>query len=415
MSILIHVIIAACYSVPALAVGLLLPEALPQVTRLYAGAAAAALMAGGLVLHLAFVMRVRSRRFHYQIEDVHRQTRRLAEDLLETQTQSLHWRQAAEQMGKAGEHRVSQVISEVKVLQGLIETFAEQQTRYASASAAAAGGGGGGPQLVAVDGGKVAERKAMPPVQNYVQDEELLSILRDALRSERVDVYLQPIVSLPQRKTRYYECYTRIRAEDGTVIGPNSYIELAERVGLVSAIDNLQLFRCVQLIRRTRNRNYDVAFFCNISGHSLSDTKFISDFVDFVSENSELAPNILFEVGQADLDNAPPESIENLARLAELGFRFSLDQVRHLNLNFFGLAARSFRFVKIDARFLLDSSTEIESDIVVSDIKQQLDRYGLNMIVEKIEQESDLVELLDFEVDYGQGFLFGEPRLSRVD
>jgi cyclic-di-GMP phosphodiesterase TipF (flagellum assembly factor) len=37
------------------------------------------------------------------------------------------------------------------------------------------------------------------------------------------------------------------------------------------------------------------------------------------------------------------------------------------------------------------------------------------MIVEKIEHDSDLVELLDFEVDFGQGYLFGEPRLSRVD
>jgi cyclic-di-GMP phosphodiesterase TipF (flagellum assembly factor) len=409
MSILIHVIIAACYSVLALGVGLMLPAALPQVSELYAGLAAAAVMAGGLVLHLAFVMRLRSRRIHYQIEDIHRQTRRLAEDLLETQTQSLHWRQAAEQMGKAGEHRVSQVISEVKVLQGLIETFAEQQTRYARAAS------GGGPRLVAMEGGKSAERQAMPPLQNFAQDDELLGILRDALRSERVDVYLQPIVSLPERKTRHYECYTRIRAEDGTVIGPDSYIKLAERVGLVSAIDNLQLFRCVQLIRRTRSRNYDVPFFCNISGESLSDTKFISDFVDFVADNSELAANILFEIGQSDLDNAPPESIENLARLAELGFRFSLDQVRHLNLNFFALAARSSRYVKIDARFLLDSASEIESDIAVGDIKQQLDRYGLNMIVEKIEQESDLVELLDFDVDYGQGYLFGEPRLSRVD
>ena len=101
--------------------------------------------------------------------------------------------------------------------------------------------------------------------------------------------------------------------------------------------------------------------------------------------------------------------------MAELGFRFSLDQVTHLNLNFSSLAARSFRFVKVDARFLLDSSADIKSDIAVADIKHQLDRYGLNMIVEKIEQESDLVELLDFEVDFGQGFLFGEPRLSRVD
>ena len=410
MSILIHAIIVACYSVLALATALVLPEALPQVTQLYATVAAAAVVVGGLVLHFSLTLRRRSRQLAYQLEDIHKQTRRLAEDLLDTQTQSLHWRQAAEQLGKTGELRVSQVISEVKVLQGLIETFAEQQARHAAVA-----GGGGGVQLVSMEGGKSAERPPMPPVQESVQEDELLKILREALRSDRVDVYLQPIVSLPQRKTRFYECYTRIRAEDGTVVGPSSYIGLAEREGLVGAIDNLLLFRCVQLIRRTRSRDYDVSFFCNISGDSLADTRFISDFVDFVAENPELAPNIYFEIGQSDLDNAPPESIDNLARLSELGFRFSLDQVTHLNLNFFSLAARSFRYVKIDARFLLYSSTEIQSDIAMSDIKEQLDRYGLNMIVEKIENEADLVELLDLEVDFGQGYLFGEPRLSRVD
>ena len=410
MLILIHAIITACYSVLALAVGMLLPTVLPQVTQLYAALGAVAVLIVGLILQFSLILRLRSRQFNYQIEDVRKQTWRLAQDLLDTQTQSLHWRQAAQQMGKAGEARVSQVISEVKVLQGLIESFAEQQARYTAVAR-----GSSVTELVALEGGKSAERPPMPPVHDVTVEDELLVILREALRSDRVDVYLQPIVSLPQRKTRYYECFTRIRTEDGTVIGPGSYIGLAEREGLVSTIDNMLLFRCVQLIRRTRNRNYDVAFFCNISGDSLADTKFIGDFVDYVADNSELAPNIYFEIGQSDLDNAPRESIDNLARLAELGFRFSLDQVTHLNLNFSGLAARSFRCVKIDARFLLDSSVEIQSDIAVSDIKQQLDRYGLNMIVEKIEDESDLVELLDLEVDFGQGYLFGEPRLSRVD
>jgi cyclic-di-GMP phosphodiesterase TipF (flagellum assembly factor) len=410
MSILIQIIIAAAYSVLALAVAFVLPERVAQITPLYGALAGAVVMVAGLVLQFGLALRRQSRKAAFQLEDIRQQTRRLAEDLLETQTQSLHWRQAAEQMGKAGEQRVSQVISEVKVLQGLIETFAEQQTIYAAAAA-----GGSVAQLVALEGGKSDKRPDMPPVQEIVREDETLVVLREALRSDRVDVYLQPIVSLPQRKTRYYECFTRIRAEDGSVIGPGSYIGVAEREGMVGAIDNLLLFRCVQLIRRTRNRDYDVSFFCNISGESLGDTRFISDFVDFVADNPELAPNILFEIGQSDLDNAPPESIDNLARLAQLGFRFSLDQVTHLNLNFSGLAARSFRFVKVDARYLLDSDVEVQSDIVVTDIKKQLDRYGLNMIVEKIERESDLVELLDLEVDYGQGYLFGEPRLSRVD
>ncbi|MCZ6846307.1 MAG: EAL domain-containing protein, partial [Alphaproteobacteria bacterium] len=324
MSILVHAIIAAFYGVLALAAALLLPEKVPQATPQYAAAAGAAVFVVGLVLHFSLTLRRRSRHAAFQLEDLRTQTRRLAEDILQTQTQSLHWRQAAEQMGQAGEQRVSQVISEVKVLQGLIESFAEQQARYVAVA-----NGGSVAQLVALDGGKSSERPPMPPLQESTREDETLSILRDALRADRVDVYLQPIVSLPQRKTRFYECYTRIRAEDGTVIGPGSYIGIAEREGMVSTIDNLLLFRCVQLIRRTRNRDYDVSFFCNISGESLSDTQFISDFVDFVADNPELAPNIFFEIGQSDLDNAPPESIDNLSRLSDLGFRFSLDQVTH--------------------------------------------------------------------------------------
>src|SRR3546814_592287 len=182
---------------------------------------------------------------------------------------------------------------------------------------------------------------------------EVIEIVREALREDRVDVYLQPIVSLPQRKMRYYECFTRIRAADGTIIGPGQYIALAEREGLVSAIDNMLLFRCVQLIRRTQRRNFDTAFFCNISHESLADTAFIGDFVDFIAENPDLAPKIFFEFCQADFEGAPPATVVNLARLAELGFRFSLDGVRSLAFDFAGLSARYFRFFKFDAATLL--------------------------------------------------------------
>ena len=171
----------------------------------------------------------------------------------------------------------------------------------------------------------------------------------------------------------------------------------------------------MQLIRRTQKRNYDTAFFCNISRESLGDTAFIGDFVDFVSENTDLAPKLFFEFGQADIETAPPVTIGNLARLADLGFRFSLDQVTHLNLDIQGLSAKNFRFVKLDASFLLDTNAELVGDIAREDIKEMLDRDGLDLIVEKIENERQVVELLDFEIDYGQGYLFGEPRLSRTD
>jgi cyclic-di-GMP phosphodiesterase TipF (flagellum assembly factor) len=245
-------------------------------------------------------------------------------------------------------------------------------------------------------------------------EEHILEIVREALRLDRVDVYLQPIVSLPQRRKRFYECYTRIRDTDGTVIGPAQYIDIAQRAGLVSAIDNMLLFRCVQLIRRSQQRNYDAAFYCNISATTLADTQFFADFTDFIVENPDLAPKLFFEFGQAEIEAAPLESQRNLMRLAELGFRFSLDQVRHFNFDFNTLADRHFRFVKIDAARLLGTPEDLLDDIDPRDLRTALVRAGIDMIVEKIETDEQLLELLDYDIDYGQGYLFGEPRLSRL-
>ncbi|MCM0020066.1 MAG: EAL domain-containing protein, partial [Tagaea sp.] len=66
-----------------------------------------------------------------------------------------------------------------------------------------------------------------PPKTN-LPDAQVLDIVRDALREGRVELYLQPIVDLPQRRRRHYECFSRMRAPDGTLIGPDSYLALAE-------------------------------------------------------------------------------------------------------------------------------------------------------------------------------------------
>jgi cyclic-di-GMP phosphodiesterase TipF (flagellum assembly factor) len=400
MPLILHAIIIASYFVLASAVALVAPAFVPVLTSGIAPFAAAMVFLTCAFLHLVFDQGERNRRLANELNMMRRQTREIAEDLLATQTQSLQLRQAMEQSGKAGEQRVSQVVAELKILQGLIEAFSQKQA--AQARAGVEHHVVERPQLVAVEGGKSVRAPSGADFER-VEEPEIISIVREALRLDRVDVYLQPIVSLPQRKNRYYECYTRIRAEDGAVIGPGQYIGLAEREGLVSAIDNMLLFRCVQLIRRTQGRNYDTAFFCNISRESLADTAFISDFVDFVAENPDLAPELFFEFGQADIETAPPATVGNLARLADLGFRFSLDQVTHLDIDLQGLSAKNFRFMKVDANFLLDPPEGAHGNIVRTDIKNWLDRNGIDLIVEKVEDERQVVELLDFEIDFGQG------------
>ena len=67
------------------------------------------------------------------------------------------------------------------------------------------------------------------------------------------------------------------------------------------------------------------------------------------------------------------------------------------------------------ARALIDRLGDADAAIQLDRVKRGLARAGIKLIVEKIEQEEQLVELLEFGINFGQGYLFGAPRPSRED
>lgn len=260
-----------------------------------------------------------------------------------------------------------------------------------------------------------------PGRERSAQSSALLDTIRDALADNRVDLYLQPIVSLPQRRTVFYESFSRLRDETGRVMMPAEYLAVAEPEGLVAAIDNLLLFRCVQIVRRLARQDRKVGIFCNISLASLADEAFFGQFLEFLSANKDLAGSLIFELGQAAFNQRGAVEARHMARLADLGFRFSLDKVSDLDLDFQDLARADIKFVKVAAQMLLDQLEENEGrlilrslpDLHASDFARLTRRYGVETIVEKVESERQIVDILDLDMAFGQGHLFGEPRAIR--
>ncbi|MEE3626056.1 EAL domain-containing protein [Nitrospirillum sp. BR 11752] len=244
-------------------------------------------------------------------------------------------------------------------------------------------------------------------------DSAVMNGIREALRSDRVDIFLQPIVSLPQRKHRFYEVFSRIRLEDGSYLTPDRYLGVAARHKLMAPIDNLLLFRCVQLLRETEKRHQNVGFFCNISAATLNDGTFMQEFVQFMGQHPNLVQKIIFELSQADLMQGDVFATGFLDGLRSLGFRFSMDQVDRFDVDWDQLAAHEIRFVKLDAARLLDPDGRFANPDKVTLLKRQLDRNNIDLIVEKIETDQQLLDLLDLFIDFGQGYLFGEPRMAR--
>jgi cyclic-di-GMP phosphodiesterase TipF (flagellum assembly factor) len=241
---------------------------------------------------------------------------------------------------------------------------------------------------------------------------DVLEITREALSRNRVDLYLQPVVSLPQRRVRFYEGFSRIRDADGRVLTPNEFLETARKRGLMPAIDNLLLFRCVQLVRRIKRKNLKREFFVNIYADTLLDHDFFAQFVDFMEANPELGDSLIFEVAQADMARCAEAVATLSSRLSPLGFRLSMDRIERLDLDCEALARRGVRFVKIHAALLLSGDG---AAIHPADLKEALRRANIELIVDHVEDERTLIELLDWGVALGQGYLFGHPRPSREE
>ena len=351
----------------------------------------------GVLLHQSTSRARRDRMLVSVIHTMEKAQHRIEEEIASSRDDLNTLAMATEQaMRKAPSDDYDTIVSDVRTLETLVRQISDNPEGHEVP-----------PFNLAVDAASA------PTVSDDIVGDELLDIIRDALNDNRVDIYLQPVVSLPQRKHAYYETYSRLRDANGALLEPAKYIGVAESTGLITAIDNNLLFRCVQLVRKSQRRKLNFGFFCNISHYTLKDTSFFPEFIEFMQQNTELAENLIFEFAHADLALHDRYIISNLAQLGDLGFRFSVDRVESFDLDVEELVARRVSFVKVGASTALNTLGDSEEAPKFYRVKHALERAGIQLIVEKIEEEEQLVDLLDYGIDYGQGYLFGSPRLSR--
>lgn len=224
--------------------------------------------------------------------------------------------------------------------------------------------------------------------------------IADAILSNRIDLFVQPIVTLPNQKTVFYECLSRLRSETGDILYPSTYLDHAIRAKLIGTLDNFLLLRCAQIIRRLQRKAPLETFFLNISAASLSDPEFYDQFIDFLSNDSSLAANLVLELNVGDMTTLLPRIKTGMQILKRSGYLLSLDcsDVDEVPNAFFELGAG---FVKLPARTILR-----DPDKSMSSAKQQ----DAALIAAHVEDSKTLFELNDLGIQYAQGFQIARPQ-----
>jgi len=268
--------------------------------------------------------------------------------------------------------------------------------------------------------GAVAAKSAPVPAQAPglfagKSEQELAAIIREAIAEDRIDLYLQPVVTLPQRKVRYYEALSRLRLADGRIVDAKDFIGTARKAGLAPPIDQRLVLRCVQIVRRLAAKNRDVSLFLNIAPETLASGGLFPEILGYLDANRALAPALVLEFSQAVFRALGPAEQINLAQLVERGFPISLDRVEDLQLDPRTLVERGVRFMKVAGELMVARGHEAGNQVHPADLADLLARFGIDLVAERIESESLVIDLLDYDVRYGQGFLFSPPRPVRAE
>lgn len=386
MTTVLHLGAIAAYAALAAIVAWLLPGAIE--TRVLAGAT---VLLAAAILHEVIARGAERREWMRELACLRKAQSSTAAQASNTES-SLAEMQAA--IGYGGDGSAPDLLGEMRTIRGLLKRMTDRSAAVRERAE-----------------GVLARASAADPVAEKLTDAQVLDILRSALEANRVDLHLQPIVGLPQRKVRYYEAFGRVRTENGTVLLPDQYRAVAAMHGLLPRIDNLQLFRCVQSVRRAWKEKLEVGFFCNLSREALLDAEFFEQFIEFLEGNKDLSQSLVFELSQDDALDARLNP--SLSAMRKLGFVLSMDKIPSLGLDLDDIARRNIRFLKIDAEQLRSREAQAHLTIHIADFGEKLKRAGISLVAEKVEKESQVLGLLDLNVTFAQGYLFGEPRPLR--
>jgi diguanylate cyclase (GGDEF)-like protein len=247
-------------------------------------------------------------------------------------------------------------------------------------------------------------------MQTAAQDRITLEMdLADALAEEQLFLVYQPTFDLKSERTTGVEALLRWRHAERGVIGPDVFIPIAERSGLILSIGRWVLHMATRQAAGWRAAGHELSISVNVSGRQLDHDELIDD-VRSALEESGMEPSALtVEITETALMKDPEATARRLNAIKELGVRVAVDD--------FGTGYSSLAYLrqfpvdtlKIDRAFVQGIASSKESAALIQTLIDLGKTLNLETLGEGIEDLAQLEHLQRARCDSGQGFLYARP------
>jgi EAL domain-containing protein (putative c-di-GMP-specific phosphodiesterase class I) len=242
---------------------------------------------------------------------------------------------------------------------------------------------------------------------------QLVGELREAIATDQLVLYYQPVIELASGKIEGVEALVRWKHPKRGLIMPDEFIPIAEETGLISELGNWVLKNSVEQLRRWRSspetgrHNFDMRI--NVSAADLQRLEFIEDVRDALTA-ANLEPGLLvLELTESDIIKGNELDRYTLASLRKLGVGLEIDD--------FGTGYSSISYlrrlpvdrVKVDRTLLTALGSDPAQPALIAAILQLIRACGLEAVWEGVENAEQAEHLRNTGCVSGQGYYFSRP------
>jgi diguanylate cyclase (GGDEF)-like protein/PAS domain S-box-containing protein len=245
-----------------------------------------------------------------------------------------------------------------------------------------------------------------------------LQRLQAALRDNRFDLYVQPIVSTTGRPVAgpAMEVLLRMRDENGNQILPGEFLGAAERYQLMPHVDRWVVQTTLAALGRDTIRlPQHRCCAINLSGQTLGDEQFLEFVVECLDRTGVAPGSVCFELSESSVVANLKQAHRFISVLHGMGCKFALDDFGSGIGSLANLKSLAIDYLKIDGSFIRSLCDDFANQALVSAMVKLGQSLNFKIIAEQVEDEESYDTVTRLGVDFVQGYIVGKPRTLYPD
>jgi diguanylate cyclase (GGDEF)-like protein/PAS domain S-box-containing protein len=233
--------------------------------------------------------------------------------------------------------------------------------------------------------------------------------LSEALEHEEIEVFYQPLVSLPDAHVVAAEALVRWRHADGKLDSPGEFLDVVRGAGMMPALAGHIVERALRDAVHWHKAGHDVGLVLNLGLEELQDEKFVASLRSSLASSGLDAASVEIDLAEVTIETDGQHGGKSIDMLKGLGVHLALDNFGSGFSSIAQLGRLPAESFKIDHSFLRDVKESGDEAKMVSAIIGLTRSLKRKVVAKGVENEAQKEFLIRQGCELAQGYLFGRP------